>query len=152
MRFFDRDRSFFTRDKLQHAAGGALVATVSLALGWGPAWSAVFAFVIGATYELGQWDNARSVFVGRFPTGHGFGLLDLLADMLGAAVPIAIYCYLGWAPLPSHQHPFDPRGILPRDRIALTTTRSGAITSQRSVLSLPKPESAPPAVPLRSSP
>lgn len=115
MSFFDPDRQFFTMDKLQHAAFGAGITLVALALGFGPLWSFLAVLALGITYELGQWDVARH-FMSRMHPGFGFGLLDLLADLIGGAIPIAVYCYLSFTPLPSHPKHHDPHGFTPEDR------------------------------------
>lgn len=115
MAFFDPDRKIFALDKAQHAGFGLGAALALLALGFGPLWTMFIVIAVGGAFELGQWDIARHHYT-RFPAGYGFGLLDLAADTLGAAIPVALYCYLSFTPLPSHPR----RRSLP-DRIAIAS-------------------------------
>lgn len=148
MKIFDPDRVLIAPDKAQHLASGALLANLMLAIGLSPLQTLAWSLAIGATYEMGQLDIAHSLGVAGTP-GYGFGLLDLAMDMLGAAIPVArfaLYCAAAPLPLPSH-----PVSTGAPTRLALSTTSSG-VRSSHSVAILPQPESAPPAVPRRSSP
>lgn len=124
MRFFDPDTRIFAYDKLQHAAFGFAAGTLLLfGLGFTPVWTLLAVLAVGGAFELGQWDNARGL-PGPFRPGTGFGLLDLAADVLGAAIPVALYCYLTYAPLPSHREPFDPQRLMPRQYLTHSSTKS----------------------------
>lgn len=91
MPFFDPDRRVFSKDKAQHAALGAAIVLVALALGFSPLWSFIALLALGVTYELGQWDVARHFYRTRLIPGFGFGLLDLAADLAGGAAGYLIW-------------------------------------------------------------
>ena len=101
MRFLDPDTRILAIDKLEHLGFGfAMAVFLLLGLSIPPVWTFLAVVSVGGAFELGQWDIAHSLGRAGEP-GFGFGLLDLAADALGAAIAIAAYCYLAFAPLPS---------------------------------------------------
>lgn len=87
-RFFDPDRRIVSRDKLFHAVGGFFV-FVALNLVTAPLTAFVFTLLLGATFELGQWDASRGTAQAG-QAGYGFGLLDLAADLVGALFALVL--------------------------------------------------------------
>jgi hypothetical protein len=91
--FLDPDTCWTCTDSFEHAAGGLLL-TSGLQLvprhwrtGWAdtPGRRIVTVTVVGAVFELGQWDAARHT-ANAGQRGYGFGLKDLGCDLLGALV------------------------------------------------------------------
>ena len=92
MKFFDPDRRVFSADKLGHLIGGCGAALVVLPFVSWPLALGIVA-VVGAIFELGQWDGVRGTpYLGQ--PGYGFGLLDLTADLVGALVAILLVVVL----------------------------------------------------------
>ncbi len=100
--FFDPDRNWKSWDKAEHAAAGLLIcALLTLFVSH---WIALgVTIALGAAFELGQYDTARSTYVeyehgdidrtyeiALGNEGYGFGLLDLAADTAGALLWLAI--------------------------------------------------------------
>jgi len=90
--FFDPDRRLLSGDKLQHLVGGLGVGLgASLVVAWPLVLAVVF--VVGAIFELGQWDAVRGTsFLGQ--PGYGFGPLDLAADVLGGVAAVLLWSVL----------------------------------------------------------
>jgi hypothetical protein len=86
--FFDPDRNWKSPDKAGHAAAG-FVAAMFFGLFASPLAILGLVLLAGAAFELGQWDATRNL-PGALQPGHGFGLLDLAADLAGALVYIGL--------------------------------------------------------------
>lgn len=103
--FFDPDRRWFSRDKLQHAVLSGLLCAL-LSVFFGPLWALGATIWTGVVWELAQWDSARSSGMLGQP-GYGFGLRDLAADVVGALFALIL---LSSAPLDGAKQPIpEPR-------------------------------------------
>lgn len=88
LRVFDPDWDWRSWDKIEHLFGGFGVRLLMELKETG--WDAVFwSCVIFVVYELGQTDVARSQKLLGKP-GYGIGLLDLLYDLAGMLLAIAL--------------------------------------------------------------
>lgn len=86
--FFDPDRRWFSRDKLQHAVLSGLLCAL-LSVFFGPLWALGATIWTGVVWELAQWDGARSAGMLGQP-GYGFGLRDLAANVAGALLALVL--------------------------------------------------------------
>lgn len=86
--FFDPDRRWLSRDKIQHAVLSALLCAL-LSVFLGPLWALGATIWTGIVWEIAQWDSARTAGMLGQP-GYGFGLRDLAADVIGALIILAL--------------------------------------------------------------
>lgn len=105
MKFFDPDVRWQTSDKVEHLVGGigiAFLVALILLLPHNVA-LVLLVILVGAAFELGQWDIARDVpelhtiptdKTSPFLPGYGFGLLDLLADFLGGILYLIVRIFI----------------------------------------------------------
>ena len=84
---FDPDRCVTCTDTRDHALAGAGIdaGLQVVAAKFSPLARAGLVFVVGAAYEFGQESLVREDVRTRGP-GYGFGVKDLLADVVGALV------------------------------------------------------------------
>lgn len=101
-RWMDPDNDWLGADKLAHGVMGFALGIFMLGLHLQyhlslPRQLAV-ALLVSVAYELGQTDTAASANMLGKP-GYGFGLLDIVWDMVGVCICLALFaiaCPLVW--------------------------------------------------------